>query len=474
MPKNTRISEKTIQSPEFINLQPLEINPLMSACEVKVLYVGQNRNGSFIDKATATKMSKTLRGCPIAGWFIEDKQDFGDHGERLTIDGNGARFEKLTRPYGFIPTDAKVWFQFFEDQDEFGNTCVREYLMCQAFLWTGQFPECADVIDNQNPQSMELDKDSLKGHWATNNNTGMEFFIINDAIFSELCILGNDVEPCFEGSQFLTPDTSSNFSMNKEFMTELYSMMKELKFALNNQKGGLSMDNIEQVQANENLEEFSAETVEVEAEATETPQTENFENNQDELEQSSIAENENNIEDYAKNDEKKEEEDKKETSDDAKEDAKEEEKDASDEEEKKEEPKKDHSLVEEEVNVEELQNSLAELQNQFSLLQAENAELKAFKKQIEDEKKDELIASFYMLTDEDKKEVINNKDNYSLDDIKKELSVICVDKKVNFNLNDDSEEDKTADVTVNFSDVNTSMLPPWLQAVENVKKSLYN
>ena len=27
----------TIESPEFINLQPLEINPLMSSCEIKVL-----------------------------------------------------------------------------------------------------------------------------------------------------------------------------------------------------------------------------------------------------------------------------------------------------------------------------------------------------------------------------------------------------------------------------------------------------
>ncbi len=40
----------TINSPEFINLQPLDINPLMSKCEIKVLYVGANRNNSFITK----------------------------------------------------------------------------------------------------------------------------------------------------------------------------------------------------------------------------------------------------------------------------------------------------------------------------------------------------------------------------------------------------------------------------------------
>jgi hypothetical protein len=40
----------TINAPEFINLQPLDINPLMSSCDIKVFYLGENRNGSFISK----------------------------------------------------------------------------------------------------------------------------------------------------------------------------------------------------------------------------------------------------------------------------------------------------------------------------------------------------------------------------------------------------------------------------------------
>ena len=67
----------TIASPEFINLQPLDINPLMSRCEIKVLYIGDNRNRSYISKDVAREMSKTLRGAPIVGYFKEDTQDFG-------------------------------------------------------------------------------------------------------------------------------------------------------------------------------------------------------------------------------------------------------------------------------------------------------------------------------------------------------------------------------------------------------------
>ena len=81
------------------------------------------------------------------------------------------------------------------------------------------------------------------------------------------------------------------------------------------------------------------------------------------------------------------------------------------------------------------------LKEKYSLLEAENAELLAFKNQIEDEKKDALINSFYMLSDEDKAEVIENKAQYSLDDIEAKLSVICVRNKVNFNLDDNSKND---------------------------------
>ena len=47
---NNYQSIATINGPEFINLQPLEINPGMAQCEIKVLYLGSNRNGTSISK----------------------------------------------------------------------------------------------------------------------------------------------------------------------------------------------------------------------------------------------------------------------------------------------------------------------------------------------------------------------------------------------------------------------------------------
>ena len=74
-----------ISNPEFINLQPLDINPLMSACQIKVFYLGHNRNGSYINKQTAEEMAKTLRGTPIVAAYNENKEDFGDHGHIMHI-----------------------------------------------------------------------------------------------------------------------------------------------------------------------------------------------------------------------------------------------------------------------------------------------------------------------------------------------------------------------------------------------------
>ena len=488
---NNRISIATIDSPEFINLQPMDINPLMSKCDVKVLYIGQNRNRSSITKQVATEMSKTLRGCPIVGYYIEKKEDFGDHGDQVIIDGEGIKFNKLTKPYGFVAPDARVWFQFFEDQDEFGNTCVREYLMTEGYLWTGQFEECQRVLENSNPQSMELDEKTLKGYWSTDNNKGIDFFIINDAVFSKLCILGDDVEPCFEGANVSAPNLSSQFSKDDEFTKSLFTMMSELKFALNNSEGGKPMHNEIQNELDNNVASTSFENQDnVEAPVTQFDESgeagaENSSDSQasteDGVPETSTEEGEAVVltaSELPVNDEEKVLEDDAKASSKKKpeEFAKEKDKEEKSETEKSEdntedENKKKFACKEEEEDKKDkfsLEQQLEELQTQFAALQAENAKLLAFQQEVEEKKKDDLIASFYMLSDEDKKDVIDNKANYSLKEIKAELSMICVDKKVNFNLENAASVEE-APVTFNLNSHQADTLPAWLKAVEDTR-----
>ncbi len=470
----------TIDSPEFINLQPLDINPLMSKCEIKVLYLGENRNRSFINEEVAMEMAKTLRGAPIVGYFRKEKEDFADHGNRMIIDDEGIKFECMTTPYGFVDPAAKVWFQTFEDTDEFGNKVTRKYLMTTGYLWTGQYEECKIAVDEGRPHSMELDEDTLNGHWATNRESGMDFFIINDAVFSKLCILGDDVEPCFEGSSVTAPKVSSSFTkIDDEFKKTLFSMMQELQFAL---QGGQQMENEVQVPETEVVEETPAveveqftETVPAEVSAEEVatePVEETAENdfaaskkkeeeeennettsNDEEKEEPSEEEEEEKKKHFAKEEEKKEEEKSQENSDAPTDDDKEEE-----------ENKKKYELLETEF---------AALQEQYSELKVKYDELVAFKAQIEDAKKDEMISKFCFLSDEDKKEVIENKSKYSVDEIEAKLSVICVRNKVNFNLDDSSKNDIITEepvvTTFNLANEGPS-IPAYITAVLNNRK----
>ena len=162
-------------------------------------------------------------------------------------------------------------------------------------------------------------------------------------------------------------------------------------------------------------------------------------------------------------DKEEEKSDSEEKSDDS-EDAKKEDADKNEEEKKKfsydEDMDAKYSALEEQFN---------ELQTKFSALEAEAVSLREFKAGIEDAQKDEMIANFYMLSDEDKKDVIEHKSEYTLEEIESKLSVICVRNKVSFSLNEESSEEKPV-ATFNLNDTTAEILPAWLQAVENHRK----
>jgi hypothetical protein len=419
----------TIDSPEFINLAPDAINPGISKCEIKVMYLGKNRNGSFIDKNTAIQMANSLPATPIVAAYNENKEDFGDHGEVLHIEDGEIKFSCKTVPYGFVAPDAEVWFQKFDDTNEFGETTTREYMMTTGYLWTGQYPELDKCINQGQGQSMEID--DVDGHWTTDSND-VEFFIINDAIFTKLCILGDDVEPCFEGASVTSPEVSEHFSYNKEFSHTLFAMMNELKSALT--KGGsMPKENVENVEVEPTAAvEKKASVVEEFAENVET--NENVESSEDSAEET-----------FAKEEEKKE--DKKDSDSEDKEDESDDDSDDSDDKEDEKKPEKKHEL---ENQVSELSEQLKELTDKFTALEAEAEELRKFKAERIDADKDAMIAKYHMLSDEDKAEIIADKDKFTLGEIESKLALLYVQKNVNFD--EEEEVDSTPLTTFSLDD----------------------
>ena len=444
-------SVATIDAPEFINLAEDALNPGISKCEIKVFYLGKNRNGSYIDKNTAIQMANSLPGTPIVACYRKDDEDFGDHGSVIHIENGKVEFSVNTIPYGFVAPDAEVWFKKFTDTDEFGNDVEREYMMTTGYLWTGQYPELDKVIQEGQGQSMELGED-MDGHWATDNSTGVEFFIINDAVFTKLCILGDDVEPCFEGASVEAPQVSKEFAANN-FNRTLFSMMNELKNALEN-KGGSDMPNEEIQVETEETTEFT-EVEETEAAVVEAaPENEFVEEVVSEAEP---EEGNDTAEEFAKKDEEDDSESDEDDSSDASDES-----DSEDEDDDEKKPAAKH----------ELESELADLQTRYDELASEVEELRAFKLARENADKDALIAKYHMLSDEDKAEVVANKEKYSLDEIEGKLALIYVQKNVDFETVDGQvEEEVEASPVATFSleDTNETAdeADAFLQALRN-------
>lgn len=409
---------------EFIDIVP--VNPLISKCQIKVCYVGEqpNRNGSVITKEVAEGLAKSLPGSPIVGKYSQEKKDFEEHSRDLVIEEGELKLVDITQPYGFVDLNAKVWFQDFSD-----DGVTHTYLMTEGYIWTGRYPEAQRIIDKGNNQSMELDNENLKGTWATNDNNGYEFFIINEAVISALCVLGEDVEPCFEGATI----SKVQFSLEDDFKEKLFSLMQEMKEILS--KGGepvkeFELEGVEPIEEEITNEEPAAE-VEEYTEATE-----------DEVTEEEVIESDEE-EPVVEEDEVVEE-------------------DADSEEEGAEVVEEFSYNLEEIPEYVQLSQNFASLQEQFDLVNAELNELRTYKLGVERVAKQSMIDKFYMLSAEDKKDVVENIDSYSLDEIEAKLCVICFRKGINF-VEEDKEDEQPTTYNLNNYDNAT---PDWVEAVE--------
>ena len=520
---------------EFINITP--VNPLISKCQIKVCYVGDtpNRNGSIITKEVARQMANSLPGSPIVGYYNDATGDFEEHNRVIDISNGQFKIKDTTKPYGFVDLGARAWFQKFND-----DGVEHEYLMTEGYIWTGQYPECQRIIDQGNNQSMELDEKTLDATWTKDDNGKPKFFIINEAIISKLCILGEECEPCFEGSQI----TKFSLTFDEDFKQKLFSMMNDLKELI--KEGGTKVFSRYAVEIGDNLwnslwnytlekypdadntyssvyaiegvyEEDSQKFAVLQNRADNKYYRLNFSLNETdgfvpadaliEVTESYIpaAEPQFSLEavktyetEYASK-KKAEEEDKNNKDNKSNSDNKSEGKDNDsdnpedgkdkkpigkkddldgkgnnsdddgnkDDEDKK--KKKKYSL-EDVTEYQELKTEYEELKSKYAALETEKNSLieeieplRKFKLASEKKDKEAMIAQFYMLSDDDKKDVIDNIDKYSVDDIEAKLSVICVRNKVSFDL-DENKETKPTTYNLNNGEDDDESIPAWVKA----------
>ena len=192
------------------------LNPLFSTCSIKVMYHGENRNMTTISKEVVEKALPSIFGIPIVGEYEAETEDYKGHGGEIDLETMSIR--KTTRPYGYVPDDATYRW---EEANIIGSNKKVEYLVLDGCrLWTGNYPEAYEMLKGKG-QSMEIIVED--GEW----NDSTESYEINDFLFSALCVLGDTVEPCFEGANIAT-----SYSKDSTFQQEYRKMLEDAKATL--------------------------------------------------------------------------------------------------------------------------------------------------------------------------------------------------------------------------------------------------
>jgi hypothetical protein len=190
------------------------INPEFSLCKVYIMYTGKNRNYTAFDKPVVENALYSLTGVPLIGNWSETVEDFLGHGGKLEISDEGIKYIEMTKPFGYVPENATF---SWEDVQESDGT-MHQYLVADnCILWTGRYPEVNKVIETGTGQSMEININD--GEYTDDDYLNVKAFT-----FSALCLLGDNFEPCFEGSKAV------GYTFNKDdFESEYQEMLGKIK-----------------------------------------------------------------------------------------------------------------------------------------------------------------------------------------------------------------------------------------------------
>ena len=164
----------------------------------RIFYKYANRNGTYITDEFAEKLLSTIPYTPVKGIYDDFDEDYTDHGNKRS----------LGRIYGIVPENPNLQWEKHLDEDGI----EREYACVDVLIFTALYEEASEILGKA--QSMEIYEPSIKGSWKIIN--GRRMFEYTEGSFLGLQVLGEDVEPCFEGAAFF-----SLYSSLKQLVDEI-------------------------------------------------------------------------------------------------------------------------------------------------------------------------------------------------------------------------------------------------------------
>lgn len=156
-------------------------NSTIKDARARVLYAEKNRNKTYFSYDFIQKLVDTSAYIPIAGEYDAEKGDFKGHSD-------------LSKGYGCIKETSNFAWETHLDSDG----VEREYGCFDVVIHTGKYPEANEIVGKS--LSLELNKDTIEGHFILAD--GLPCFQFTHGELLALAVLGDDVEPAFQGAAF--------------------------------------------------------------------------------------------------------------------------------------------------------------------------------------------------------------------------------------------------------------------------------
>ena len=208
-----------------------DLNTSFAKGTLKIMYTGENRNGSCINRDVVEKALPSLYNVPIVSHYIFEENAIGGHDIGIERDDSGElKFVQYTEPCGVVPESAV--FEFVNEEDE--NGIEHEYLVAKdILLWKRQnvYSHIVNDLDGKVDHSMEIR--IVNGFVDNKTNC----YTITDFEFQALCLL-EKVSPCFEGSE-LELYSAENF---RDQMNQMMSEFKAMFSAINSESSENDID----------------------------------------------------------------------------------------------------------------------------------------------------------------------------------------------------------------------------------------
>lgn len=209
-----KITNVTYHFEEALNVHSLcEVNRSFDKGVLKIAYHGKNRNGTYISKEAFENALPSLANVPVVTHYLRKDEELGGHDMELITGEDGKLYMVyVTEPVGVVPSSPNCWWEEVEET----NGDVHEYLCVEVLLWKRQ--EAYKLIKESGVvgQSMEI--------VINDGHDGDGMYCIDSFIFTALCLLGDEHEPCFESASLNVFGLSS-------FQAQYQEMLNEFKLA---------------------------------------------------------------------------------------------------------------------------------------------------------------------------------------------------------------------------------------------------